>query len=196
VSFGVAALAQQGGAECIGKTRLRDELSQMQEVARAATENADVVVVTGGASVGEKDLAKAMFEPLDLELVFSKVSIKPGKPVWLGRVGERVVMGLPGNPTSALVTARLFLAPLLAGLTGRPTDEALSWRAIPLASPLGPCGPRETFHRARIRDGAAEILAFQDSSAQKALARADLLVRQRANAPAVAANEPVEVLDF
>jgi molybdopterin molybdotransferase len=196
LSFGVAALAREWGAEWLGTTRLRDDLPRMEEVARAAIEDADLMVVTGGASVGEKDFAKAMFEPLGLELVFSKVSIKPGKPVWLGRVGERLVMGLPGNPTSALVTARLFLAPLLAGLTGRTVDEALSWRTMPLSSPLGTCGPRETFHRARFVNGAAEILSFQDSSAQKALAEADLLVRQRANTPAVAAGQPVDVLAF
>ncbi|HWI89349.1 MAG TPA: molybdopterin molybdotransferase MoeA [Sphingomicrobium sp.] len=196
VSFGVAAFAGQWGAECFGTTRLRDDLRRMEEIARAVLKDADVVVVTGGASVGEKDFAKAMFAPLGLDLVFSKVSIKPGKPVWLGRVASSFVIGLPGNPTSALVTARLFLAPLLAGMSGQPIEVALSWRAVPLASSLGACGPRETFHRARFVNGAAEILSFQDSSAQKALAGADLLVRQCANGPAVAAGGSVEVLDF
>ena len=168
----------------------------MQRAAEELLEQADVAVVTGGASVGEKDFAKTMFEPFGLEFVFSKVSIKPGKPVWLGRVGEKLVVGLPGNPTSAMVTARLMLAPLLACLSGQPVQRALAWRTMVLASPVKVCGARETFHRARIRGGAAEILSFQDSSAQKALAEADLLVRQRANSPALDAGEPVEVLDF
>jgi molybdopterin molybdotransferase len=197
VSFGVAALAAQWGAECLGRTRVGDDLPRMQDLALAAIDDADLVVVTGGASVGERDFARATFEPLGLELVFSKVSIKPGKPVWLGRVGEKLVLGLPGNPTSALVTARLLLAPLLAGMAGRQADVALSWRNIPLRShPLGPCGARETFHRARSVNGASEILSFQDSSAQKALAQADLLVRQRANSPALEAGAEVEVLNF
>ena len=196
VSFGLAALAGQFGAECVGRTHVRDDLPRMEDVARAAIDDADLVVVSGGASVGEKDFAKRMFEPLGLELVFSRVSIKPGKPVWLGRVGQKLVIGLPGNPTSALVTARLLLAPLLAGLSGRRVDEALRWRTLPLAESLGPCGDRETFHRARSADGAAEIIAFQDSSAQKALANADLLVRQRAHSPALEAGSAVEVLDF
>jgi molybdopterin molybdotransferase len=196
VSLGVAALAGQWGAQCIGRVRLRDELPAMQRAAEAAIAGADVIVVTGGASVGEKDFAKAMFEPLGLELLFSKVAIKPGKPVWLGRVRERLVIGLPGNPTSALATARLFLAPLIAGLTGRLVQSALAWRTMTLANPLGACGARETFHRARATDCGAEVLSFQDSSAQKALAEADLLVRQRANTAALHAGAGVEVLDF
>ena len=196
ISFGVASLAMQWGAECTGRTRVRDDLPRMQDLARAAIEDADLVVVTGGASVGEKDFAKAMFEPLGLELLFSKVSIKPGKPVWFGRVRGKLIMGLPGNPTSALVTARLLLAPLLAGLTGQSIERGLRWRRLPLAAPLGACGQRETFHRARLSDGAAEILSFQDSSAQKALAQADLLARQRSNSPAIVAGTDVEVLDF
>lgn len=196
VSFGVAALAAQWGAQLTGAARLRDDLAPMERAARAAVDSADLVVVTGGASVGEKDFAAAMFEPLGLSLLFSKVSIKPGKPVWLGRAGDTLVMGLPGNPTSALVTARLFLAPLLAGLGGQPVERALHWRTLPLARPLQESSARETFHRARTVDGAADILSFQDSSAQMALAEADLLVRQRANSPAIDAGAQVEVLDF
>ena len=196
VSFGVAALAADWGAEVIGRTRLRDDLASMQAAAASAVELADIVVVTGGASVGEKDFAKAMFEPLGLQLIYSKLSIKPGKPVWLGRVSGRLVIGLPGNPTSALVTARLLLAPLLAGMTGRTVEQALAWRTAPLASPLSACGPRETFHRARLADGSAVILSFQESSAQKALAEADLLVRQRGNTPALGPGDLVDVLDF
>jgi molybdopterin molybdotransferase len=190
VSFGVAALALQWGAECTGRIRVGDDLPRMEELARAATDDDDLVVVTGGASVGEKDFAKRMFEPLGLEIIFSKVSIKPGKPVWLGRAEGTLVLGLPGNPTSALVTARLFLASLVAGA------RALEWRAMPLASSLGPCGPRETFHRARDACGSAEVLPSQDSGAQKALAQANLLVRQRADTPALNAGDTVEVLQF
>jgi molybdopterin molybdotransferase len=111
-------------------------------------------------------------------------------------VHDKLVMGLPGNPTSALVTARLLLAPLLTGMVGQPTERALAWRTVPLASALDDCGSRETFHRARFVDGAAEILSFQDSSAQKALAEADLLVRQRAGAPALNVGALADVLDF
>jgi molybdopterin molybdotransferase len=196
VSLGIAAMAREWGAKVIDRRRLRDDLPSMESAAAAALAASDLIVVTGGASVGEKDFAKRMFEPAGLELTFSKVSIKPGKPVWLGRCGGTWVLGLPGNPTSALVTARLFLTPLLAGVAGASARNALRWRVVRLKSSLRPCGARETFHRARWAGDQVEIIAFQDSSAQKALADADLLVRQRADAPAVNTGELVDILDF
>ena len=194
VSLGVAMLAERWGAHCVGRDRLRDDLSSMEKAAASALAHCDLVVVTGGASMGEKDFAKAMFEPDGLELIFSRIAIKPGKPAWLGRAGGKLVLGLPGNPTSALVTARLLLAPLIAGTVGQPVDSPLQWTPGRLATALAACGARETFHRARLRGDEAEILSFQESSAQRALAEADVLVRQRASSPPVAAGERVELL--
>jgi molybdopterin molybdotransferase len=196
VSFGVAALAEQWGAVCTGRTRLRDDLPAMRSAAAAAIHSADIVVVTGGASVGERDFAKAIFEPLGLDLIFSRVAMKPGKPVWLGRAGDALVMGLPGNPTSAMVIARLFLAPVLAGMRGQPIEAALLWRDAELGSALSECSARETFHRARWSGGLVEVLADQDSGSQRALADADLLVRQGANSPALGRGAAIEMLDF
>ena len=195
-SLGVAALAAQWGAQCVGRQRLRDDLKTMCGAASAAIDQADVVVVIGGASVGEKDFAKAAFEPLGRDLLFSGVAIKPGKPAWLGRARDTLIVGVPGNPTSALVTARLLLAPLLAGMRGQPIEAALRWQSVLLASPLGPCGARETFHRARRNGDAAEILTNQDSGAQQALADADLLVRQRPDSARVETGAAVQALDF
>ncbi|MEA3029683.1 MAG: molybdopterin molybdotransferase [Sphingomonadales bacterium] len=194
VSLGVAALAAQWGAEVVDRKRLDDDLPALERAAAEALDAADVVVVTGGASVGERDFAKAMFAPAGLELLFSKVAIKPGKPVWLGRVGEKLVIGLPGNPSSAMVTARLLLAPLLAGLGGR--DAGLDWRRAPLAEAIGPCGDRETFVRATWAGVAVRAFANQDSGAQKTLADAALLIRRRAGAPAAQAGDMVEIIDF
>jgi molybdopterin molybdotransferase len=194
VSFGVAALVQSWGGHILGTRRLADDLPAMQRAAGESLEESDLVVVTGGASVGEKDFAKAMFAPHGLELIFSKVAIKPGKPVWLGRAGGRLVIGLPGNPTSAMVTARLLLAPLVSGLSGR--GNALGWRRIRLAAPLPACGGRETFHRARLDGDEAVPVDNADSSAQKTLAEADLLLRSRPNDPPRAAGEEIGALDF
>ena len=155
---------------------------------------ADVIVVTGGASVGERDYAKRMFD--GLELIFSQVSVKPGKPVWLGRVSNGLVLGLPGNPTSALVTARLLLKPLLEGLGGGDPKGSLQWRRAPLAVPMEAGGDRETFWRARAEDGKVVLMANQDSGAQRTLAEADLLVRQRPGSAALNVDSEVEVIDF
>jgi molybdopterin molybdotransferase len=195
-SLGVAALAQAWGAEVLGRERLTDDLDVMVPAAHVALDRADVVVVIGGASVGERDFARAMFEPAGLELVFSKVAIKPGKPVWLGRVEARLVLGLPGNPTSALVTARLFLAPLLAGLSGRNPAEALDWRPAPLAAPLPATDERETFFRAAFGPDGVAPLSDQDSGAQKTLAQARRLIRRRAGAAAAQPGETVETLEI
>ena len=145
VSFGVAALARHYGAEVIARRRLTDTPELLEAAARLALDEADLVVVTGGASVGERDYARTMFAPFGLELIFSKVAIKPGKPVWFGRAGGKLVLGLPGNPTSAMVTARLVLAPRVAGLAGRDPAALLNWRDVTLTAPLKPCGDRETF---------------------------------------------------
>jgi molybdopterin molybdotransferase len=194
VSLGVAALAQEHGGAIVMTRRLRDDLPLLEQAAAEALAAADLVVVTGGASVGEKDYAKAMFAPAGLELIFPKVAIKPGKPVWLGRAGGKLVMGLPGNPTSAMVTARLLLAPLIDGLSGK--APALPWQRARLAGPLDPCGERESFVRAVWDGDAVRPADYQDSGSQKTLADADLLIRRRAGAAAAEVGEMVEIIDL
>jgi molybdopterin molybdotransferase len=196
VTPALAALVAHWGGSVGMRRRLPDELAPLREAATQAVEAADLVVVTGGASVGARDLAKAMFEPLAFELLFSKVAIRPGKPAWFARAGKALVLGLPGNPTSALVTARLLLAPVLAALQGRAVEDALPWEPARLATPLGACDERETFHRATLSGGQAAVLPFQESHAQKTLADANILVRQAANSPALAVGECVNVLRF
>jgi molybdopterin molybdotransferase len=193
-SLGVAVLADRWGAQMIARRRLSDDLQTMEIAAAEAVESADLIVVIGGASVGERDFAKAMFGPLSLDLLFDRISIRPGKPAWFGRVGGKLVLGLPGNPTSALVTARLLLAPLLTAMQGRRIEQALSWDPARLAVSLPACDARETFHRASLSNGEASLLDFQDSHAQKALADADILIRQRASSAAMPAGEAVPVL--
>jgi molybdopterin molybdotransferase len=196
VSLGVAALARDWGAEVVARRRVGDDLALLTAAARAALDEADIIVVTGGASVGARDFARAMFEPFGLEVVVDKVAMKPGKPVWVGRAGGRIVVGLPGNPSAAMVTARLFLVPMLAVMGGRDAREAWQWRPAPLVADLPACGDRECVHRARIAGGGVLPIRNQDSSAQKALATAELLLRRRPDARALNAGELVEVLAF
>ncbi|MCL4674058.1 MAG: molybdopterin molybdotransferase MoeA, partial [Sphingomonadaceae bacterium] len=196
VSFGVAAMAEQAGARIVRQAIGRDCLPDLEKLAGAALAEADLVIVTGGASVGERDFAKTMFASHGLDLVFSKVAIKPGKPVWLGLAQGRWVLGLPGNPTSAMVTARLFLLPLLAALQGQPTRDVLRWRHLPLAGLLADNGPRETFVRAIWEDDGLSPISNQDSGAQAALAKADWLIRRPPNAPGAVAGALVSALAF
>lgn len=194
VSFGVAALARDWGAKVVDRHHLVDDLGRMQAAAASIAADADLVIVTGGASVGERDYARRMFDPLELDLVFSKVAIKPGKPVWFARLGSKLVLGLPGNPTAAMVTARLFLAPLLVGLTGRSVWDALQWRKLPLAASLEVTGDRETFVRARWEEAGLMPGGNQDSGAQAALANVDWLIRCAVQQPAMDRGQKVSAL--
>lgn len=196
ISWGVAALARRWGGVVAGRWRLPDDPAQIQARARAAAADADVIIVIGGASVGEHDFAKQAFAPLGLELIFSKVAIKPGKPVWFGKVAGALVLGLPGNPTSALVTARLFLAPLLAGLSGRNSADALDWQTAPAAAPTGGNSDRDQFIRGISGPAGVTSLPDQDSAGQKALADATLLIWHGRGQLPVAAGTPVRTLLF
>ncbi|MCB2015131.1 MAG: molybdopterin molybdotransferase MoeA [Novosphingobium sp.] len=196
VTYGVSAMVQQAGALAVRRSIGLDDLAALEKEAGEALAEADLVIVTGGASVGERDFAKPMFAPHGLEIFFSKVAIKPGKPVWLGRAKETWVLGLPGNPTSAMVTARLILVPLLARFHGQPLASVLHWRSLPLATAMGATGTRETFVRARWDAIGLSPLGNQHSGAQHALVEADWLIRCPPDQAALDAGTPVTALPF
>lgn len=194
VSIGIAALVEAFGGRVVQRRRITDSLEALGEGAGEALARSDIVVVSGGASVGERDYAREMFRGHGLELIFSKVAIKPGKPTWLGRAQGRLIVGLPGNPGSALVTARLFLAPLVAGLCGRGPDAAWGWRTARLAEDAPDVGDRETFYRGRLRDGHVVFIGNQDSGAQAALGLSGILIRRAADDGALPSGEDVRIL--
>ena len=196
LSPGLTAMIAAMGAEMLGHQLIGDNLPALEAAAASAVSACDLVVVTGGASVGARDHAKAMFAPLGLELLLSKVAIKPGKPVWLGRAGETLVMGLPGNPSSAMVTARLLLAPLVARLLGQHEPAPIDWLTLPLAAPLPATDDRETFTRATLSSNGLTPLANQDSGAQRALGKARWLIRCPAGQGALAPGNSVQALTF
>ena len=196
LSLGLSASILQWGGVVSGHMLCPDAPDKITAAAQYLLGTADLLVMTGGASVGERDYARAALAPLGLTLLFSKINIKPGKPVWLGRVGQKLVLGLPGNPTSAMVTARLFLAPLLRGLSGGEAAQALRWRTATLADALPPCGTRESFVRAHRMGRQVRPVSNQDSGAQAALHQADSLIRQRAGTPALSIGSEVDILDF
>lgn len=190
----VAAIAAWRG-QIIDTALLPDHLPTLRTAAARALAEADVIVVTGGASVGAHDHARAMFGD-GLTMLIDKVAVKPGKPVWLARAGENgpLVLGLPGNPGSAYVTARLFLAPLLAGLSGGEPLAMLVWQDLVLGGTLPPVGDRDLMVRARLDGGALNPLDNQDSGAQAVLAQATHLIWQAAGSGAVMAGESVRAL--
>lgn len=195
-SFGVAAMAEEMGGRIVSRSRGGDDLSELARLAGQALEEADCVVVTGGASVGDHDLARPMFGEAGLDLVFSRIAIKPGKPVWLGMSRGKIVIGLPGNPTSAMVTARLFLRPLLASLQGGPAAGQLQFVSMLLGAALPPSGSRETFVRARGTANGLVPRSNQESGSQAPLAEADWLIRRPPGSPACEAGSIVQALDF
>jgi molybdopterin molybdotransferase len=160
--------------------------------ALAAAENADVVVTSGGASVGDHDLIRPALAAWGAELDFWKVAIKPGKPILVARRGRQVVVGLPGNPVSSHITAYFFLLPLLRALAGAIQPLPHPVRAL-TAESLPPGGDRMEFLRARW-DGIDVIRqVIQDSGALAALAGSNALIERPRNAPAVPAGTPVSI---
>jgi molybdopterin molybdotransferase len=161
--------------------------------ALARAGNADVIVTSGGASVGDHDLVRPALAAWGAEIDFWRVAIKPGKPLLVARRGAQWVLGLPGNPVSSYVTAFLFLLPLLRALGG--ADPALP-RAIEarLDSPLPATGDRREFVRAFHQGGVVRPLGQQDSSAMRALAGSNALIDRAPNSPEASAGETVRVL--
>jgi len=166
--------------------------------AAAADAEADLLVMVGGASVGEHDLVKPALKRLGLELVVEGVAMRPGKPSWFGRLSDgRLVLGCPGNPASALVCAELFLRAVLFAMQGlSPTRTPLFARA---AEAMPANGPRAHYLRAELVseiDGTLLVRPFpdQDSSLVSVFAHADALLHRPAGAPAVEEGTIVEVL--
>lgn len=157
-----------------------------------AARHADVVVTTGGASVGDHDLIRPALAAMGITVDFWRVAIKPGKPLLVARDGDRMILGLPGNPASAWVTAWLFLLPLLRHMLGaaRPIPAPA---LLPLAEAMPAGGGRTEFLRARWTGSAVVLDRQQDSGALSSLARANALVVREARAEAVPAGTLVPV---
>ena len=193
----LAEMARHYGATVAGCAVAPDDADRIEQLAAQLLDGCDVLVTIGGASVGERDFANRSIKGQNFRTLFSRIAMRPGKPVWCAKGADgRFVLGLPGNPTSALVTARLFLAPLVTALAGGGYDEVLGWRELELAEDLPAPGLREHFGRGALRDGKAVPFANQQSGAQALLARADLLLRQAGGSVGFSAGQSIQALDF
>ncbi|MFM5908489.1 MAG: molybdopterin molybdotransferase MoeA [Novosphingobium sp.] len=154
--------------------------------------DADIIVTTGGASVGDHDLIRPAIEAWGGSLDFWKVAIKPGKPLIVATRDRQVLLGLPGNPVSSHVTAFLFLLPLLRTSMGAQLPLPQGIR-LPLSSPMKPGGDRREFLRGRLSGDGVEILTQQDSGALAAMAAAQVLIDRPARSPGGQPGDAVSV---
>jgi molybdopterin molybdotransferase len=190
--FALRAMAQAEGAQVIDLGLAPDRLDEtIAAVRRAREATADVLVTTGGASVGEYDLVQQAFAAEGMTLSFWKVAVRPGRPLMHGRIGDMHVLGLPGNPVSAFVCGLLFLIPLLRALSGR-SDVTLPIEAAVLGASQPANDERADFLRATLRqDPGGPLVATpfptQDSSMMGVLAKANCLVIRDPYAPAAEA---------
>lgn len=179
----LVALAKSVPCEVRRLGPVKDDLDALIDAFEQAGD-ADVVVTSGGASVGDHDLIKPALQEWGAEIDFWRVAIKPGKPLLVARRDRQLMIGLPGNPVSSHVTAYLFLLPVLRAMLGSAEPLPRTVRAT-LASPLAAAGTRREFLRAQW-DGAGIIpLALQDSGALSALAAANTLIDRHAGAEAL-----------
>jgi molybdopterin molybdotransferase len=162
-------------------------------VAAFSSANADIIVTTGGASVGDHDLVRPAIETAGGTIDFWRIAIRPGKPMLAGRLGEAMVLGLPGNPVSAFVAATLFLRPLIAAMAGASDPLPRMLRAT-LADALPANDHRQDYLRATIVNGRVSAATLQDSSMLATLARATCLIVRPPHAPPAAIGDTVDIL--
>lgn len=167
---------------------------RLEDLARALDDaaDADVIVTSGGASVGDHDLVRPALEAVGASLDFWRVGIKPGKPLLVATREQQIILGLPGNPASAFVTAYLFLLPLLRATLGasQPLPQPITAR---LATPMPKGGGRMEFLRARWDGQSVTLDALQDSGALGPLSRSNALVVREAGAESKTAGTDVPV---
>ena len=189
----LAAALQQEGISSEGRVftpaDVREELIRDLQI---AMDSSDVVITTGGVSVGDHDLVRACLEELGAEVLFHGVHQKPGKPMLFARLNNSVIFGLPGNPRAVLVAWYEYVMPFIRAMEGA-ADPWLRGEHLPLASSLTLKGTRAEFRTARIEQGRVHLLADQGSHMLSTMIAADALVYVPANVRTVQVGEPVEV---
>ena len=191
-SFGLAAMIEAAGGIARMLPIARDTESALRQSFELA-QGADVVVTIGGASVGDHDIVGKVASDLGLARAFYKVAMRPGKPLMAGRLDGALMIGLPGNPVSSMITAQLFLVPALHALMGLPAAPAPR-RTATLLADVGANGPREHYMRAQLGDEGIVPFDRQDSSLMSILSTANALLVRAPDAPAATAGETVDYI--
>ncbi len=197
VTFGLAAMIEGWGGCALRRGTAADEDDAVAAAAAQALEHADLLVIVGGASVGDYDVVKRALKGPGLEILVPQVAVRPGKPTWFGTLSEKPILGLPGNPAAAFVCACLFLQPLLNSLLGRRAPQKLI--AAALDGVLAESGANESYLRASasvVADGRVMVRPFdnQDTSLVSVFAAANALIRRPPDAPQAPRGATVEAL--
>ena len=161
---------------------VRDDRDTLAKILKELARRHDVIVTVGGASVGDHDHVRGALDDAGGQLDFWKIAMRPGKPLIAGTLGDAILLGLPGNPSSAFVTATLFLLPLVRHLAGAGEPLPPVHRA-PLAAPLAEGGTRRDYLRARLESGRLTPMIGQESGRTLPLASANALLIRDIGAP-------------
>jgi molybdopterin molybdotransferase len=197
--YALRALARAEGADVVDLGIAADTLAATTAgIRRARDLGADILITTGGASVGDHDLVKDGLDAEGVTMAFWRIAMRPGKPLMHGRLGAMRAIGLPGNPVSSYVCAYLFLVPLIRKLCGRINVQHATESAL-LGRDVAANDQREDYLRARLstrKDGAliATPVDHQDSSLLGKLAAAQALLIRPPFSPAAQAGSPCTIL--
>jgi molybdopterin molybdotransferase len=199
-NYALAALARAEGAHVDDLGIVADRLDDtVAAVRRARAKGADILVTSGGASVGDYDLVQKAFTSEGMTLSFWRLALRPGRPLMHGRLGDMHVLGVPGNPVSAFVCGFLFLVPLIRRLAGR-TDLAHAIDSARLGVDLPKNDERADYLRATLSNEPQGLVAtpftVQDSSMMVSLAKADCLVIREPYDPAATIGSPCRIVKF
>lgn len=191
-TFGLHAQLEQLGAQVRVLPIARDHKASLQTVL-SLVDDADLVITIGGASVGDHDVVALLAEELGLERSFYKVAMRPGKPLMSGRFGKAMMIGLPGNPVSAMVCGTVFVVPVIKAMQGLPAQATPLYEGI-LAADLPVNGGREHYMRAQLTPQGLRVFERQDSSLLSVLADADVLLVRPPHDPVRRAGENVNYI--
>ncbi len=178
----LAAMLAGEAATVAPPLHVGDDRAKLSSTINDLARRHDVIVTIGGASVGDRDHVRGAIADAGGRVAFWKVAMKPGKPLIAGTIGDALLLGLPGNPSSAFVAATLFLLPLVRHLAGA-RDPLPPIRHAPLAAALAAGGSRTEYLRARLDHGSLSLLDSQDSGQTAPLVVADALLVRRIDAP-------------
>lgn len=201
-SYTVGALARSAGAEVVPMGIVPDEASALREAVETALDRTDVAVLSGGSSVGERDLVSQVVSSMPgCRLLAHGIAVRPGQPTLVAEIRGKAFFGLPGHPVSAMVVAQVFLVPFLRYLQGEPLVAGLSGRRIDavLATSIPSVPGREEYVRVRVVERNGTLWAepvFGRSSMLSSMTRSDGLVRVPIHAEGLAGGERVEVVLF